>query len=203
MREISDNIPFFEYFENYFSWHKKIGKKVTQPSKLAQKVSITTKVNTLSKQEELLLELIEQINDQVTKAQKLSEFRATLVKETSKPEPRIHEPKVDLEKIYDRFSKFKKEVTVNDLQKEIKETKSEVKTLKQEMTILRVDNSLFDKRVKNLEETSHLENEKDPISQSPSDEEDEIVNLTADMVQHEQPKGEKFLETMNRINFQK
>ncbi|KAK9994247.1 hypothetical protein SO802_023950 [Lithocarpus litseifolius] len=152
-----------------------------------------------------------QIEDPVTKAQKLSEFRATLVKETSKPEPKIREPKVDLDKIYDRFSRSKKEVTVNDLQKEIKETKSEVRTLKQEMTILRVDNSLLDKKVKNLEETSHQENEKDPPSQNTSDEEDETVNPTADMVQDEQPitdiihnkqpSGEKFLQTMNRINF--
>ncbi|KAK9996670.1 hypothetical protein SO802_021356 [Lithocarpus litseifolius] len=30
MKEVSDNIPFFEYFENYFSWHRKTCKKVTQ-----------------------------------------------------------------------------------------------------------------------------------------------------------------------------
>ncbi|KAL0008652.1 hypothetical protein SO802_010154 [Lithocarpus litseifolius] len=90
------------------------------------------------------------------KAQKLSAFHATLVRETSKPEPRFREPKVDLEKIYDRFSKSKKEVTVNDLQKEIKETKSKVRTLKQELTILKVDNTLLNQRVKNLEKTSHL-----------------------------------------------
>ena len=40
-----------------------------------------------------------------------------------------------------------KEVTVNDLQKEIKETKetkSEVRTLKHELTILRVDHNFLD-----------------------------------------------------------
>ncbi|KAL0016337.1 hypothetical protein SO802_003406 [Lithocarpus litseifolius] len=49
------------------------------------------------------------------------------------------------------------------------------------MTILRVDNSLLDKRVKSLEEHSHQENEIDPPSQNPSDEEDETVNPIADM----------------------
>ena len=82
------------------------------------------------------------------KAQRINEFHKTLVRETSKPEPRIQEPKVDLEKIYNRFTKSKKEVTVNDLQHEIKETKSEVKTLKQELTILRVDHNLLDQRLK-------------------------------------------------------
>ena len=84
----------------------------------------------LSKQEELILDLIEQIEDPVVKAQKLSKFHETLVRETSKPEHRIQEPKVDLEKIYNGFTKSKKEVTVNDLQHEIKKTKSEVRTLK-------------------------------------------------------------------------
>ena len=79
---------------------------------------------------------IKQIEDQVIKAQRLSKFHKTLVRETCKPELRIQEPKVDLEKIYNRFTKSKKEVTVNDLQKEIKETKFEVRSLKQELTIL-------------------------------------------------------------------
>ena len=79
---------------------------------------------------------IKQIEDQVIKAQRLSKFHKTLVRETCKLELRIQEPKVDLEKIYNRFTKSKKEVTVNDLQKEIKETKFEVRSLKQELTIL-------------------------------------------------------------------
>ena len=83
----------------------------------------------LSKQEELILDLIEQIDDPILKAQRLSDFHKTLVKEPSKPELRILEPKVDLEKIYNRFTKSKKEVTVSDLQKEIKETKSKVRSL--------------------------------------------------------------------------
>ena len=72
-------------------------------------------VNVLSKQEELLLDLIEQIEDPITKAQRLSEFHKTLVKETSTSKPRIQEPKVDLEKIYNKFTKSKKEITVQDL----------------------------------------------------------------------------------------
>ena len=43
----------------------------------------------LSKQEELILDLIEQIKDPVVKAQKLSKFHETLVRETGKLEPRI------------------------------------------------------------------------------------------------------------------
>ena len=83
-----------------------------------------------------ILDLIEEIEDPVVKAQKLSAFHGTLVRETSKPETKIQEPKVDLEKIYNRFTKNTKEVTVNDLQREIKETKFEVRSLKQELTIL-------------------------------------------------------------------
>ena len=89
-------------------------------------------INVLSKHEELILDLIEQIEDPVIKAQRLSDFHKTLVREASKLEPRFQEPKVDLEKIYNRFTKSKKEVTVQDLQKEIKETKSDVRNLKQE-----------------------------------------------------------------------
>ena len=86
-------------------------------------------INVLSKHEQLILDLIEQIEDPVIKAQRLSEFHKTLVKEPSKPELKTLEPKVNLEKIYNRFTKSKKEVTVNDLQKEIKETKSKVRSL--------------------------------------------------------------------------
>ena len=159
-------------------------------------------INVLSKHEELILDLIEQIEDSVIKAQRLSEFHKTLVKEPSKPELRIQEPKVDLEKIYNRFTKSKKEVTVNDLQKEIKETKSEVRTLKQELTILRVNHNFLDQRLKHLENTSHRGNEEGTSFQNPSDDEvDETVNPTIEMVQEE--SSEKFLKTINRINFQK
>ena len=87
------------------------------------------------------------------------EFHKTLVKETSTSKPRLQEPKVDLEKIYKRFTKSKKEITVQDLQKEIKDTKSEVRNLRQELVILRVDHGLMDLRVKDLENTSHQGNE--------------------------------------------
>ena len=123
-------------------------------------------INVLNKQEELILDLIEQIEDPIIKAQKLSKFHKTLVRETSKLEPRIQEPKVDLEKIYNRFTKNKKEVTVNDLQKEIEETKSEVRTLKQKLTILRVDHNFLDQRLKHLENTSHQGNEEGPSFQT-------------------------------------
>ena len=72
-------------------------------------------ISVLSKQEELLLDLIEQIKDPVEKAQRLSDFQKVLVKEASTSKPRIQEPKVDLEKIYNRFTKLKKEITIQDL----------------------------------------------------------------------------------------
>ena len=72
-------------------------------------------INVLSKHEELILDLIKQIEDPIIKAQRLSDFHKTLVKESNKPELRILEPKVDLEKIYNRFTKSKKEVTISDL----------------------------------------------------------------------------------------
>ena len=158
-------------------------------------------INVLSKQEDLLLDLIEQIEDLVTKAQRLSEFHKTLVKEASISKPRFQEPKVDLEKIYNRFTKSKKK-TVQDLQKEIKNTKSEVRNLKQELIILRVDHNLMDQRVKHLENVSHQGNEEGTSLQNPSDEEaNKTVNPTADMVQ--EPSNETFLQTISRINFQK
>ena len=123
-------------------------------------------INVLNKQEELILDLIEQIEDPIIKAQKLSKFHKTLVRETSKLEPRIQEPKVDLEKIYNRFTKNKKEVTFNKLQKETEETKSEVRTLEQKLTILRVDHNFLDQRLKHLENTSHQGNEEGPSFQT-------------------------------------
>ena len=107
-----------------------------------------------------------------------------------------------MEKIYNRFTKSKKEVIVDDLQKEIKETKSKVRSLEQEVTILRVDHNLLDQRLKDLENGSHQGNEEGTSFQNPFDEEaDETVSPTVGMVQEE--SSEKFLETINMINFQK
>ena len=53
------------------------------------------------------------------------------------------------------------------------------------MTIRRVDHNFLDQRLKHLENTSHRGNEKGTLFQNPSDDEDEIVNPTADMVQEE------------------
>ena len=85
-----------------------------------------------------------------------------------------------------------KEVTVNDLKKKIKETKSEVRTLKQELTILRVGHNFLDQRLKHLENTSHQGNEEGTSFQNPYDDEDEIVSPTANLVQEQ--SNEKFLE---------
>ena len=52
-----------------------------------------------------------------------------------------------------------------------------------------------------MENTLHQGNEEGTSFQNPSDEVGETVNPTAEMVQEE--SSEKFLETINRINFQK
>ena len=60
----------------------------------------------------------------------------------------------------------------------------------------------MDQRVKQLENTSHQGNEEGTSLQNPSDEEvDETINPIADMEQ--EPTSETFLQTINRINFQK
>ena len=107
-----------------------------------------------------------------------------------------------MEKIYNRFTKSKKEVTIQDLQKEIKDAKSEVRNLKQELVILRVDHDLMDLRVKDLENTSHQGNKEGTLLQNPSDDEvDDTINPTADV--ESEPSNGSFLQTISRINFQK
>ena len=94
-----------------------------------------------------------------------------------------------------KSTKPKKEVTVNDLQKEIKETYSEVQTLRKNLTTLRIDHN---QRLRHLENTLHQGNKEGSLSQNPYGKEvDEKGNPMEDMVQ------EKFLETINKINFQK
>ena len=88
---------------------------------------------------------------------------------------------------------------INDLQHEIKETKFEVRTLKQELTILRVNHNFLDQRLKQLENTSHQGNGEGTSFQNLSDDEDESVNPTTN-IEIGQP-SQKFLETINRINF--
>ena len=118
-------------------------------------------------------------------------------KPISTSEPRIQTPKVDVPKT--KGFKPKKDVTVNNLQKEIKETYFEVQTLRENLTTLRIDHN---QRLKHLENTSHQGNEKGTSFQNPSnDEVDKTVNPTTEMVQEE--SSEKFLETISRINFQK
>ena len=109
--------------------------------------------------------------------------------------PPLEYPPVNLEKIFNRFTKAKKEITVNDLQHEIKETKSEIKTLKEEvkkldqaLTILRIDHNFLNQRIEHQDNTSHQgHNEAGPSYQNPSDSEeknvyDESTNLIANMV---------------------
>ncbi|KAK9988923.1 hypothetical protein SO802_029162 [Lithocarpus litseifolius] len=250
MKEISSNVPFFEYFENHFEWHKnpcvltksswtkedKIKKKpvtsLSSKNPLLSVLDIHTTSSSSSRTSSESEKEIKQLENQKSKSkdnyEKFSRKRIAFKqyrrqkygvfkdndfnkegkksidyhKETKEPRPRNSEPKVNLKKIYNRFTKTKKEVTVNDLQQKIKETKFEVRTLKQELTFLRVDHSLLDQKIKRLISTSHQGNEKGPSFQNPLDEVDKTVNPTAHMVQEEQP-NQKFLETISGINFQK
>ena len=93
-----------------------------------------------------------------------------LAQETSKPEEQ--QPKMDFEPIYD---KPKKEVKIDDLQRETKETRSEIGALKQNLQAFQ--------KTRSLESTSHQSNE-----ESPSDDEDsQSVNPTADPIQEPSP----------------
>ena len=93
------------------------------------------------------------------------------------------------------FTKAKKEITVNDLQHEIKETKSEIRTLKEEvkkldqaLTILRIDHRFLNQRIEHQDNAYHQgNNEASRSYQNPSDDEvenvyDESTNPTTNMV---------------------
>ena len=93
------------------------------------------------------------------------------------------------------FTKAKKEITVNDLQHEIKETRSEIKTLKEEvkklnqaLTILRIDHNFLNRRVKHQDNTSHQgHNEAGPYTKTlqmvkKKNVYDESTNPTTNMV---------------------
>ena len=133
--------------------------------------------------EELLLDLIEKVEDPVVKAQYLTKFQKILVRETKEPKPKSFKSQVNLQEILNRFTKVEKEVTVNDLQHEIKEVKSEVRTLKEEvrklgqdLTILRIDHNFLDQKMQHQDNTSHPGNdEAGPSYQNPSN--DEVENI--------------------------
>ena len=77
-----------------------------------------------------------------------------------------------------------------------------MRNLNQELTILSVDHGLMNLRVKKLENTSHFEGDEETPSLNPSDAEvDETINPTAEM--EPELSNRSFLQTINRINFQK
>ncbi|KAK9990415.1 hypothetical protein SO802_025400 [Lithocarpus litseifolius] len=131
----------------------------------------------------LFLDLIEKVENPVVKAEYLSKFQKTLVRETKEPKPKSSKSPINFEEILNRFTKVKKEVTVNDLQHEIKEIKFEVRTLKEEvrklgqaLTILRIDHYFLDQKMKHQDNASHQGNdEAGPSYQNPSD--DEVENI--------------------------
>ena len=77
-----------------------------------------------------------------------------LVQETSNPRTKTQQPKVDLEPIYDKPIQPKKEVKIDDLQRETKETRNEIGALKQNLQALQ--------NTQSLESTSCQSNEEGP-----------------------------------------
>ena len=82
----------------------------------------------------------------------------------------MQQPKVDLEPIYNRFVQPKKEVKIDDLQRETKETRNEIGTLKQNLQALQ--------KAQSLENTSYQSNEEGPSDNKV----DQIVDPTADHI---------------------
>ena len=80
-----------------------------------------------------------------------SKTHEILVEGISILEPKIQTPKDNLD---NRYTKIKKEVTTNDLHKEIKDTKYEVSTLRKKLTILKIDQNLPDQRINQIKHTS-------------------------------------------------
>ena len=107
-----------------------------------------------------------------------------LVQKTSNPRTKTQQSKEDLEPIYDRFIQPKREVKVDDLQRETKETRSEIGTLKQNLQIRQKTHS--------LKNTSYQSNE-----ESPSDNEvQQPTNPKADTIK--EPGRNLFLDTITR-----
>ena len=110
-----------------------------------------------------------------------------LVQEASKPE--VQQPKVDLNPIYNKALQPKKEVKTDDLQGETKETRNEIRTLKQHLQAFQ--------KTQSLENTSCQSNEEG----SSDNKVDQIVDLKTDHIQ--KPTKDLFLDAITRINFHK
>ena len=101
----------------------------------------------------------------------------------------IQQPKVDFEPIYNRFIQPKKEVKVDDLHRETKETRREIGALKQNLCGLQ--------KTQSLESTSYQINE-----ESPSDNEvHQTDKPRTDAIQ--EPSRDLFLEAITRSNLHK
>ena len=110
-----------------------------------------------------------------------------LAQETSNPKTETQQPKVDLEPIYDKPIQPKKEVKIDDLQRETKETKSGIGALKQKLQALQ--------KAQSSENTSYQSNE-----ENPSDNEvDKMANPRTDTIQ--EPSKDLFLDAITRTNF--
>ena len=96
---------------------------------------------------------------------------------------------MDLGPIYDKPIQPRKEVKIDDLHRETKETRNEIGALKQNLQALQ--------KTQSLESTSYQSNE-----ESPSDNEvHQTANLRADTIQ--EPSTDLFLDAITRSNFHK
>ena len=101
----------------------------------------------------------------------------------------MQQPKADLEPTNNRCVQPKREVRIDDFQRETKETRREIGTLKQKLQALQ--------KAQSLESTSYQSNE-----ESPSDKEvNQIVDPKTDHIQ--EPSRDLFLDAITRIDFHK
>ena len=91
------------------------------------------KVNFLTKQEEqeeLLINLISKIENLELKSEYLVKLKKLLTKEEPSKE-KTSKPPISLSKTFEKFNRIKsKEVTIQDLQQEVNQIKSEIRDLK-------------------------------------------------------------------------
>ena len=134
------NIPLLTYFDIYAT-NNQINNQ-TDPEKEIEKIeNCLCQINMLTVDQELLLEMIDQIEYKEAKAKYI---RKVLEQQNSKPKP-----KANLSNAYqmkDIFQYYKKQepATLQDLQEEVKQIKTQIEELK-------IFNQNIDTRITNLE----------------------------------------------------
>lgn len=89
----------------------------------------TKTINVLTKQEELLIDLISKVENPELKSEHLKRLKKVISEGEIKHE-KTPPPKISLSSTLERFNSSKKEITLQDLQLEVKNVKREIITLK-------------------------------------------------------------------------